>query len=91
MVDVTTITGGTFHALAGSGTLAVSPDNAEAGDVVSRITVTYTAVTDLANASILITVPAGIMASAATGEAGDPNATTPVDYNADLPSSDDRF
>ena len=66
---VTKITGGTFHDIEGSGTLAVSPDNAEAGDPISRLTVTYTAVTKLENASILITVPTGIMASAKTGEA----------------------
>ena len=67
---VTTITGGAFALKPGSGTLAVSPDNAKANAVVSRITVTYTAVTSLTNASIQITVPVGIKASAATGEAG---------------------
>ena len=83
-IAVTTVSGGTFHALAGSGTLAVSPDNAKANAVVSRITVTYTAVTSLMNASIEITVPSGIMASAGTGE-------TPVRPATDPPTNMDSF
>ena len=83
-IDVTTVSGGTFHALAGSGTLAVSPDNAKANAVVSRITVTYTAVTSLMNANLEITVPSGIMASAGTGE-------RVTDADADPPTLGDTF
>ena len=72
---VTTITGGAFALKPGSGTLVVSPDNAKANAVVSRITVTYTAVTSLESANLRITVPAGIMASATTGDEPDPTTT----------------
>ena len=41
---VTTITGGAFGEIAGSGKLAASPDSAKAKAVISRITLTYTAV-----------------------------------------------
>ena len=65
---VTTITGGAFGAIAGSGKLAASPDSAKAKAVISRITLTYTAATSLTNAQLRITVPSGFKASAATGE-----------------------
>ena len=58
--DVTRLTGGEFASVAGSGTLAVSPDSAKANATLSRITVAYTAATELTNVTLVITVPSGI-------------------------------
>ena len=57
---VTRLTGGAFAAVEGSGTLTVSPDNAKANATLSRITVTYTAATELTDVTLVITVPSGI-------------------------------
>ena len=73
---VTKITGGAFALAAGSGELTVSPDSAKAGAVLRRITVTYEAVTVLKDATLEITVPAGIMASKATAPAGEGDDAT---------------
>ena len=61
--DVTRLTGGAFAPVAGSGTLAVSPDSAKANATLSRITVTYTAATELTDVDLVITVPTGITPS----------------------------
>ena len=60
---VTRLTGGAFAAVAGSGTLTVSPDYATANATLSRITVTYTAATKLTDVDLVITVPNDIIAS----------------------------
>ena len=60
---VTRLTGGVFAPVAGSGTLAVSPDSAKANATLSRITVTYTAATELTNVDLVITVPGDITPS----------------------------
>ena len=67
-ITVTRITGGAFALVAGSGTLAVSPDYATANAILRSITVTYTAATkltstELTSVDLVITVPGGITAS----------------------------
>ena len=62
-VAVTRLTGGAFAPVAGSGTLTVSPDYATANATLSRITVTYTAATNLTDVDLVITVPNDIIAS----------------------------
>ena len=61
--DVTRLTGGVFAPVEGSGTLAVSPDSAKANATLSRITVAYTAATELTNVTLVITVPSDITPS----------------------------
>ena len=62
---VTRLTGGEFAQVEGSGTLAVSPESAKANATlpITRITVTYTAATELTDVTLVITVPSDITPS----------------------------